>query len=321
MTVIHDYWTWDGAAWLPRSIDLHHADEYELRPSPCRLPTAEEWADMADMATRINPAAVTIIAPDFATWGGIDPLGRRRWEADSAGICIRHRVCLIGLKWGMSPPRVLAHELLHSLWPVLRDDDRAAPIIGEWQRRLIRLGPPPEVDGKWWTGNYEEPVCLSFDCWFAGQEQPYGLPLPKPVERVASITGKVKVWERADAMLAAAVEAAAERVHEGQETLDRTWAEALPGARRQAARNAAANAADMKLAEGAEAVAQAIKGGDLATAEAALQAFEQDPTRPDLIDAVECAAVWRSLQIKPPSDDRPTPAPQPGTAPRPAPRM
>lgn len=171
---------------------MHHHDSYELLDGEVEQPDLSALAEVM----RINPHAHAVLAPDFKSWGRNE--GGRHWESGWAGMYYPDLGAIVSLRW--HPIRTLAHELAHSVIPALcealADDDRADHALARWLRILRRDGTPVGYPDSWWESTWEEPLCLSYDHWHSGADQPHGLALPKSVERIYRGIKSGAVWRR-----------------------------------------------------------------------------------------------------------------------------
>lgn len=192
MVISGTYWIWDGRGFVPRPLDRHHHDSYELIDGDVPEP---DLAALAEVMA-INPHAHAILAPDFRSWGR-DEDGDRCWTDGWAGMYYPDLGAIMSLRWGQHA-RILAHELAHSVIPAILDDldGHADEALAKWLRTLRHHGTPPGYPDDWWESTYEEPLCLSYDHWHVGREQPHGLALPGAVERIYNGIKSGKVWRR-----------------------------------------------------------------------------------------------------------------------------
>lgn len=194
MVISGTYWVWDGRGFTPRPLDRHHHDAYELVDGEIEQPDLAALAEVM----RINPHAHAVIAPDFRSWGR-DEDGDRKWESGWAGMYCPDLGAVVSLRWGQHA-RILAHELAHSVIPALcealADDGKADHDLARWLCTLRHHGTPPGFPAEWWESTYEEPLCLSYDHWHVGREQPHGLALPRGVERIYRGIRSGAVWRK-----------------------------------------------------------------------------------------------------------------------------
>jgi len=170
-------------------------------PAP---PDAERLAAVVEIAARVAPRCPLYLGGRLEHYGSHWPFIIRtrpdgtRWGQELhawgpiGGLCAADRSeAMASEPW---TDAITHHELFHSLWWRLDDQERAA--LEGWGDLLrAKRCPAGVVDSSWWQSS-EEAEARSYEVWATDGEPPHGLEPPRSVVRIFKLVATGKVGRR-----------------------------------------------------------------------------------------------------------------------------